>query len=162
MFFLYFYDFLSEKNNQNQCRNCKIWSGNIIITGVVLTGFHQQYSVCLLADRGPYMPTSFMAGMHTGNETNHLTTPTNWTGWTWNHIDFQVFTSIYCQKPIEVNVISKRIIVQCVWLWYQQLLWKLTIKQSPHASDQSECMYWIYIGWFSDHISLHFLAIQYR
>ncbi len=52
-----------------------------------------------------------MAGMRTAREMKHRlltagTPPAN--------VDFQVLTSIYCQKRIKVNVKSKRITIQLV------------------------------------------------
>ncbi len=114
--------FFSEKNNPNKCRNCKLWSGNINITTAVLTGPRQQYNN---SDQGP---TSVISGMRTVPEMKQsLVTHANWTRWHDIVLDFQVLTSIYCQKQIKVNVKPKRITVQCVWLWYQHLLWRLTI-----------------------------------
>ncbi len=79
-------------------------------TATVLTGPHQQ---CNNSDRG----NNFRYGRHalsTGNETivcQHLQIEHGGHDIT---LDFQVLTSIYCQKRMKVNVKSKRITVQCV------------------------------------------------
>ncbi len=73
---------------------------------------------------------------------NRLTTHANWSRWTWYRVDVHVLTRIYCQKQIKVNVKSKRITVQYVWLWYQHLLWRLTIKKT--TTYQIGCMiFWL-------------------
>ncbi len=88
-----------------QCRNCKIWSSNINITAAVLTGPRQQYNN---SESG----TNFRYGRHAYSTRNETIA---WQHMQFQHgghdiaLDFQVLTSIYCQKRIKVKVKSKRI-----------------------------------------------------
>ncbi len=152
---------MSEKNNPNLCRNCKIWSGNISITGTILTYPSQQYNnsvVVVVIAIGTY----FRYGRYVHSTRNETIA--------WQHmriehgghdivLDFQVLTSIYCQKWIKVDVKSKRITVQCVWLWYQHLLWRLTSKQSL-CIELSYMIFWLifwsyFVAFLGDSISIN-------
>ncbi len=99
---------MSGRAIRYQCRNCKIWPGNINIhniniTATVLTGLRQQYNN---SDR---KPTSAMAGMRTVQKMKQSLD---------NTVDmishiFSGFNKFLLSKRIKVNVKSKRITV-CV------------------------------------------------